>query len=440
MTSRLFLGFAASFLAVGFMTAGCKGTDRPASASAVVPRADTGAAKAAGAAHAALGAGHIPQAVAQAEQAVALQPRDARYRALLGQTYLAAGRFVSAATSFHDARVLDPADGRAGLNLALAEVALGNRAAALSVLAEIRGSVDEGDRGLAMALAGDRAGAVAVLDSAARAPGADARTRQNLALAHALAGEWRAARTIAAQDLSGDALEQRMRQWARFSQPSTDWQQVAALLNVAPALDRGQPVALALVAEPAGPVATAAAPTAAEASLLAATAPVVAPLVAAPTLIAAPAAPSVAAMPGAPVAVTAVASAPTPMIYKQPAPAETARVAAFVQPAAATAPSRDGRFVIQLGAYSSVARVEAGWRRSVARFHLLADYAPTSGSVVYRGTTLHRLALSGFGTRAEASGLCARLKADGGDCFVRAAAGERLVRLSPAPGTQLASR
>jgi cell division septation protein DedD len=150
-------------------------------------------------------------------------------------------------------------------------------------------------------------------------------------------------------------------------------------------------------------------------------------------------------MPRAPVAVAA--PAPAPMIYKQavPAvPAETARVAAFVRPAAETAasatPARDGRFVIQLGAYSSAARVEAGWRRNVARFHVLADYAPTSGSVVYRGTTLHRLALSGFGTRAEAAGLCARLKADGGDCFVRVAAGERLVRLSPASGTQLASR
>jgi Flp pilus assembly protein TadD len=441
MKPSLLLRFAASILVLGFVTTGCKNEDRPTTASAVVPRADIGAAKAADAARVALGADRPAQAVTLAEQAVALQPRDAGYRALLGQCYLAAGRFASAATSLRDARALDPAQTRAGLNLALAEIALGDRAAALAVLGDIKGQVNEADRGLAVALAGDPDGAVRALESAARAEGADARTRQNLALAHALAGQWGMARRIASQDLVGDALEQRMRQWAQFSQPSADWQQVATLLNVAPVQDAGQPVALALAAEPATPIATVAVAAAAPAPEAPAVAEAPVP---ASTLVAQ-------AVPAAFTAAPVPASAPAPLIHAAAAQPESARIAAFVRPVdmpirTAPVPTRrrvqpqDGRFVIQLGAYSSAARVEAGWRRKVARFHRLADYTPSSGSFVYRGATLHRLTLAGFGTRAEATGLCGWLKTKGGDCFVRAAAGERIVRLAPGAGTELAAR
>lgn len=444
MKPSLLLRFAASILVLGFVTAGCKNEKRPTTASAVVPRADIGAAKAADASRVALGADRPAQAVTLAEQAVALQPRDAGYRALLGQSYLAAGRFVSAATSLRDARTLDPAQTRAGLNLALAEIALGDRAAALAVLGEIKGQVNEADRGLAVALAGDPAGAVQALESAARTEGADARTRQNLALAHALAGQWGMARRIASQDLVGDALEQRMRQWAQFSQPSADWQQVATLLNVAPALDAGQPVALALAAEPVTPIATAAVAVATAAP---------APEAPAVAEVSVPASTAVAqAAPATFTAALAPASTPTALVYAAAAQPESARVAAFIRPVEAQpirmdpVPTRrrvqpqDGRFVIQLGAYSSAARVEAGWRHKVARFHRLADYTPSSGSFLYRGTTLHRLTLAGFGTRAEATGLCGWIKTEGGDCFVRAAAGERIVRVTPGAGTELASR
>jgi len=478
MNVSLLSRLTASALVLGCLTTGCKRDARPATASAAVPRADAEAARTALAARGALAANDPARAVTLAEAAVALQPRQADYRALLGQAYLAAGRFASAATSLRDARTLDPAQARAGLNLALAKVALGDRAGALAVLATIRGEVDEADRGLALALAGDTEGAVHALDGAARTAGADARTRQNLALAHALAGQWGAARTIAAQDLAPDMLEQRMRQWARFSQPGAEWQQVATLLNVVPAQDHGMPVALALAAEPvapASPAATAVAVAAPEAPIMiAAPAPTVArlPAPAAPAAfvaaspvpavtVAAPEAPVMIAMPApaaANLAASAVAaapveaSAPAPRVHAVATPITRERIAAFLprtdmparaapiaQPAAPQAV--EGRFVIQLGAYSSAARVEAGWRRKVAQFSRLAGYTPASGSFVYRGTTLHRLTLAGFGNRAEASSLCGWLKTRGGDCFVRAAAGERIVRFTtPDSKTVLAMR
>src|SRR3546814_17422046 len=63
----------------------------------------------------------------------------------------------------------------------------------------------------ALALAGDAEGSLYVLSQAARAEGAEARTRQNFALALALSGRWAQARIVASQDLSPDKLEGRMR-------------------------------------------------------------------------------------------------------------------------------------------------------------------------------------------------------------------------------------
>ena len=77
--------------------------------------------------------------------------------------------------------------------------------------------------------------------------GADARVRQNLALAHALAGDWTAARTIAEQDLPADQVEARLQQWMSFAKPVRPSDQLAALTGISPAAaDPGQPVRLAL--------------------------------------------------------------------------------------------------------------------------------------------------------------------------------------------------
>ena len=99
----------------------------------------------------------------------------------------------------------------------------------------------------ALALAGRPSEAIAVLEPAARQDGADATVRQNLALAHALAGDWDEARTIAAQDVPAGQLDARIQQWMHLAKPVHASDQVAQLVGVTPAaVDAGQPVQLAL--------------------------------------------------------------------------------------------------------------------------------------------------------------------------------------------------
>src|SRR5206468_13074795 len=132
---------------------------------------------------------------------VAKTPDDAGFRTLLGNAYFAAGRFASAEAAYKDALTIYSNQPQAVLRLALAETALGKKDEAVAFLHAGRSVLDASNYGLALALAGETSEAIDVLDSAARQPGADATVRQNLALAHALAGDWTQARTIAAQDV-----------------------------------------------------------------------------------------------------------------------------------------------------------------------------------------------------------------------------------------------
>ena len=69
-------------------------------------------------------------------------------------------------------------------------------------------------------LPASRSEAIAILEPAARQAGADARVRQNLALAYALTGDWTAARTVAAQDVPADQLDARIQQWMVLAKPA----------------------------------------------------------------------------------------------------------------------------------------------------------------------------------------------------------------------------
>ena len=73
-----------------------------------------------------------------------------------------------------------------------------------------------------------------MLEAASQAPDASAKVRQNLALAHALAGDWTAAKAIAATDLPPDAVTARLADWSRIAtaEPKA---RVAMLLGPAPA-------------------------------------------------------------------------------------------------------------------------------------------------------------------------------------------------------------
>src|SRR2546430_1178732 len=182
-----------------------------------------------------------------AERAVAKTPKDASYRALLGNAYFAGGRFHSAEQAYRDALTINSNQPQVVLKLALVEIAQGKNQEAVEFLNAGRGVLDASDYGLALALAGRPAEAIAVLDPAAREQGADATVRQNLALAHALAGDWSEARTIAAQDVPAGQLDSRIHQWMQLATPGHASDQVAALVGVTPAaVDAGQPVQLAL--------------------------------------------------------------------------------------------------------------------------------------------------------------------------------------------------
>jgi Flp pilus assembly protein TadD len=407
MTPRLILSLGLSALVLGGTMVGCTATGNH-----LAKASDRAAARTAKAAHrdaekaARALATRDPSAVAYAESAVSQAPRDAGYRMLLGQGYLQAGRFASARDTFADVVDLMPGNGKAALNLALAQIATGDWSAARATLDAHAKDIPAADLGLATALAGNPAGAITILDAAARAPGATAKIRQNLALSYALAGRWDMARIAAAADMSSADLDARMEQWAAFTQPKGAPDQVASLLGVRPVADAGRPVALALNA---------------------------------PT--------PVTPMPDAPVQ-TAAVETPTPVAAEAPAPAvQFAKVDLppqhhAVQPAPAATPlarsAPAGDWFVQLGAFSNPAVARSGWANATRRFASLSGHQPTSARFAAEQGSLYRLSLGGF-TRDAAVQMCRAYRAKGGACFVRREAGDRIAQWLRTP-VQLASR
>lgn len=426
------LKLAASTLVLGVTMVGCKPAmddARPRSASQVVEPTEIGA-NASRAAAAALAGGDVVAAVRLAESAVQLAPQDATYRANLAEIYLKSGRFDSAAAAYRDALQLDPSDSRARLSLALTEIGIGETGRAITTLSSSGATIAPADHGLALALAGDKDGAIRLLTAAAREEGATGRVRQNLALAHALAGDWAQARTIAAQDVPANELDARMSAWAEFAAPKRSYDQVATLLGVVPVADEGQPVRLALNPDAATALLAEASPETAapEAVQVAAaeTDPVVVHVESepdfAPVEVAANGASSqVVPDEAAPAIAAALASVQSVL------PRQMARPISRTIRAAASR-SLKGRYVVQLGAFASTAGVERAWNGAVGRFDRLGDYAPASTRMAYGRGSVTRLSVGGFETRDTATDLCNSLRRAGGNCFVRATAGDAPVR------------
>ena len=401
---------------------------------------------------AALNSNNVPMAIDLAERAVAKTPNDAGFRALLGNAYFAGGRFRSAEAAYRDSLTLYPDQPQIMLKLALVQIASGKNREAVAFLNSARDILDASDYGLAMALAGRPDEAVAVLDTAARQKGADATVRQNLALAHALAGDWNQARIVASQDVPANLLDERMGQWMKLASPKTAADQVASLMGVTPAaVDAGQPVQLALNKVDSR-VAQAAAPVAAP-SKVAKAAP-------APAKVA-NAALAPAAQPAKPVAIAAnapakplpvvVASAPPPVkatgfaALAATAVAEAKAVLASVLPASpapAAKPAKPKRVaqpairngkspaVVQLGAYGSTQRVLMAWNGAAKKYGALKSYTPMSARFASPKGTFYRLSVRGFNSVGEANGLCNSLRRQGGSCFVRNTAGDAPVQFA----------
>ncbi|WP_066959106.1 SPOR domain-containing protein [Rhizorhabdus dicambivorans] len=420
----------------------------------------------------ALARGAPAAAVRQAEAAVAIRPLDAQARALLGRAYLAAGRFQSAETALGDALTLDPSLGRAAVGRALAQIALGKPDAARATLDAAPDSGADADIGLAFALMGDLDRARETLLAAAREPGADARTRQNLALAYALEGRWNDAATIAAQDVPAELVADRLRRWAMVAQLRNDpAMQVGTLLGALPAVDGGLPAELALALPipeklPAEPLMLAQAapfelvpslPFVVPAVQVEAKAVVTQTNLAPPSLtqlVSAPAAASVAETAAPPVLAMAEPSEPVAWAgpprmrkariveVKPPKPASRPVVAVRAlriesrmtapKPALLVArttlrplPAAARGWSVQLGAFSSAGRTEVAWSKLNARVSFLSGHVPT-GSKVRRGKALfHRLSIGGLPSRADAVSLCLKVREAGGACFVRRSSGDQ---------------
>ena len=402
---------------------------------------------------AALNSNNVPLAIDLAEHAVTKTPNDAGFRALLGNAYFAGGRFRSAEAAYRDSLSIYSNQPQVVLKLALVEIALGKNAEAVSFLNAGREVLDASDYGLALALAGRPSEAIAVLEPAARQDGADATVRQNLALAHALAGDWDEARTIAAQDVPAGQLDARIQQWMHLAKPAHASDQVAQLVGVTPAaVDAGQPVQLALNKGDTQLAQAAPAP----APQKAAKAPVQQAVAQAVTAPAAPKpAPAVAMAATAPTPVVAVAPAPPPprptlATIAASAVSEAKAVFASVLPhseASAAKPAKPFRpttklrlaavpvqhrgnstVVVQLGAFQSPDRVLTAWNGAARKYGALKAYLPTSARFASAKGTFYRLSVRGFNGVGEAHALCNSLRRLGGSCFVRNFAGDEPVQ------------
>jgi Flp pilus assembly protein TadD len=453
---------AASTIVLASMLAGCAAPQQKTSFGGRTDD-DTGLATRA---MIALNANDIPAAIGFAERAVEKTPDDAGFRAILGNAYFAAGRFWSAESAYKDSLTIYSNQPQVVLKLALVEVALGKKDEAASFLQAGRSVLDASNYGLALALAGHSDEAIPVLEAAARKPGADATVRQNLALAHALAGDWTEARTIAAQDVPGNKLDARMDQWMQLASPKKPADQIAALIGVTPAeVDHGQPVRLALrktdtmMAQltpvehsPVIDTAPAPQPQAAE----------VAPAAPGPQFVEAVSAPA------APEATPAVAPAPEvekvtppPVIAEAPAPSPVAMIAAAAHEvteavadkasalveavmakkapvaakpskrrAAARQPVGPGDTVMQIASYRTPEQVTAGWARLTQRYPSLRGYLPLKARFDSPNGTYWRLSIQGFANQREAISRCNELKSNGGKCFVRGFAGDAPVQMA----------
>jgi len=391
----------------------------------------------------ALNANDVPTAIDFAERAVEKTPGDAGFRALLGNAYFAGGRFWSAESAYKDALSIYSNQPAVVLKLALVEIALGKDNEATALLQSAQQMLEPADYGLALALAGHPADAVPVLEDAARVQGADARVRQNLALAIALSGDWKQARIIAAQDVPANQLDSRIQQWMQLAKPARPSDQIASLVGVKQAsVDQGQPIRLALrksdtqlaqtaaAADPAPVVQPQIVEAVAPSKAVSQPEPAVAP---APPPADADRTPAIADASPAPVTMAIMAgaaqNAPTSFAIFAPK-AKPAAKPAKARQAAAPSPKRRGNSntVVQLGAYRTPQNVDAAWHQLTNRHPALRGYLPMRARYVSPKGVFWRLSIQGFDNQREALARCNTLRGRGGSCFVRNFAGDTPVQ------------
>jgi Flp pilus assembly protein TadD len=430
------IGLAVTTALAAVLLAGC--------ATNPAPRADLSASKA----EAAMAQGKRGRAIDHAEAAVLADPRNAEYRAMLGSAYLEAGRFGSAVTSFDDAMKLGDSSPRTVLSLALALTGVADYRQAAMVLGQAERDIAAADLGLAYALAGEPERGVHLMSSAIRGGDNTPKIRQNLAYAFALAGRWKEARLMAAQDVPADKLGARIEEWAHMVQPQAWQARVAALLG-APAgvADRGQPVQLALSNHPSAEQLASHADAYEESVAVIPPPPVLADFgellpvgdsaleIAAPAPLPLPIAPPAeqngfqqgfaqiapASATLAEVVHDAQRFMQAPVVQPVPARAVAAPKRA---PAAAAAPTvrakRDeSTHLVQLGSFLDEQSARHAWSIYLKRFPELAGHKLVISEALLNGKRYFRVSAAGFG-RTSSSALCGRVKNSGQGCIAYA--------------------
>jgi Flp pilus assembly protein TadD len=425
-------------------------------AALVVGFAASGSVAQAEAAHSKKAERKLGKTIALAEKRVQKAPQDAAARASLGNTYLLAGRFESAVTALEDARYLGDTSTRSVLGLALAQVGVGNGAAAVAVLDSARDTIPVSDYGLALALAGETGRGVDVLALALRGGENTAKLRQNLAYAYALDGRWNEARVMASQDVPADQLDKRITSWAKQGKPEDFRLRVASILGTYVRSDEGQPAYLAISRDPTKELASlpvpslaAAAPARtdnngelppvengesfwlAEAARPEPVAVALAPEPARTEVAAQPPVPAgpygmaktgafeqafvePVAQPAAPAAQTAKAPAAQPPLRKTRKVAAANRIFPGVKAAV------NGSHLVQLGAFSSKANAERAWSIFLSRNPELARFDRKLTEAVVGGKRYWRVSAAGF-DRGSARQMCSTVKTRGGACILWAA-------------------
>ncbi|WP_164116823.1 SPOR domain-containing protein [Sphingorhabdus sp. Alg239-R122] len=439
------LKVTASALIIGATLAGCSstGSDRPSAYSSKTEKA--------------LAKGKLGKALSNAENAVSAEPRNAAYRTSLAKAYLANGRFMSAARTFHDAIELGDVNARNVISLALSQIGMGRQRDAIDTLNAHRTLIPNGDYGLAIALAGQTERGVDVLVREVRSGANTPKVRQNLAMAFALNGNWRQARAMALQDVSPAEVGERLLQWVQMSRPEHYQVRVASILGVTPRADAGQPQRLALANTPDMPeLVENIADDDAQTELSFVDSPIteefamasaaeanntVAPLIPAvrEAVKVAPAVQQSAKNAGVQrVPAKAVEVESTVQSKKQRvALAKSVASAPVFTPRRSVANADRGNYVVQLGAFSSPSNAKRGWDILSKRYGNLRGFSHASATVNSKGRQLHRLAATGFGNVQAARAMCNSIKAQGGNCFVRHSGSFKPMRIN---GSRLAMR
>ena len=99
--------------------------------------------------------------------------------------------------------------------------------------------------------------------------------------------------------------------------------------------------------------------------------------------------------------------------------------------------------VRELWTYKSAGVAANGWAQVSKRWDFLNEYDARQAKVNLAKGTFYRLSVSGFETRSAANDVCSKIKAEGGQCFVRSILPTDGVRWAAKGGQkvqQLASR